>query len=70
MIRQGVSSGEFVEVDPELTQAMIAGLEIGLIQSRPKLAREQPEAACRQAAEFVLRSLLVDRSELAAWARA
>jgi AcrR family transcriptional regulator len=70
MIRQGVSSGEFVEVDPELTQAMIAGLEIGLIQSRPKLAREQPEAACRQAAEFVLRSLLVDRSELAAWSRA
>lgn len=64
MIEQGVASGDFVTVDAELTQAMIAGLEIGLIRSRPRLAVEQPERACRQAATFVLRSLLVDPSSL------
>jgi AcrR family transcriptional regulator len=70
MIRQGVASGDFVKVDPELTQAMIAGLEIGLIQSRPTMAREDPARACREAATFVLRSLLVDPSPVAGWAQA
>ena len=60
MIRQGVASGEFVAVDPELTQAMIAGLEIGLIRARPRLAVQEPALACRQAAAFVLRGLLRD----------
>jgi AcrR family transcriptional regulator len=67
MVRHGVASGEFVPVDPELTQAMIAGLEIGLIRSRPKLARDDPARACREAAAFVLRSLLVDAGALSSW---
>jgi AcrR family transcriptional regulator len=69
MIRQGVAGGEFVKVDAELTQAMIAGLEIGLIQSRPKMAREDPARACREAASFVLRSLLVDPAPVVVWAQ-
>jgi AcrR family transcriptional regulator len=66
MVRQGIRSGEFVEVEPTFAQEMITAMNIVNIRRYSGRRPGSVEAVARQSAGFALRALLRDASRLPA----
>jgi AcrR family transcriptional regulator len=64
MVRQGVTSGEFVDVDPTFAQAMITAMNIVNINRYSGRTPESVEAVAQMSADFALRALLRDGEAL------
>jgi AcrR family transcriptional regulator len=64
MVRQGVTSGEFVDVDPTFAQEMITAMNIVNINRYSGRTPESVEAVARMSADFALRALLRDGEAL------
>lgn len=64
MVRQGVRSGEFVEVDPAFAQEMITAMNIVNIRRYSGRPPDSVEDVARASADFALRALLADGSRL------
>lgn len=64
MVRQGVASGEFAEVDPTFAQEMITAMNIVNIRRYSGRRAGSVEATARASADFALRALLRSSARL------
>ncbi len=64
MIQDGVASGEFVDVDPEMAERALTWMILGNIANVAGRGVPNADQIARQLASFALRALLRDRDQL------
>ncbi len=56
LISQGISSGEFVEIDPMLGRLMVASMTIAHLEYAEEVTITDPDRIAREGADFILRA--------------
>lgn len=56
LISQGISGGEFVDIDPTLGRLMVASITIAHLEYAEDAVIEDPDRLAREGADFVLRA--------------